>query len=231
MRPGDTSASRLSSSPKSSPSPPRRPRMPEPPTVGTVDRATSAPAPVSVPRAYPADKAVEYAQVIREMIYQENLRINERMSWLIQLHGFLFAALAFAWDKGTFLIVLLCGVGVCSSVAIGNSLRWAVVAGDRLEADWENRRGDYDGPPIIGLGKSYGRRIERIPPFHPSHTLPLILCVAWLLVCLAAATRHVVRLPPALEVAPACTAPGTSRPNAPALLPAPTPPAPRSPSR
>jgi hypothetical protein len=78
--------------------------------------------------AYPPNHLEAYAEITRSLIAQENARLNERTTWLLQLHGLLFAALAFAWGKDSFVILLLSVVGILSSLAIGNGLRWAVKA-------------------------------------------------------------------------------------------------------
>lgn len=182
-------------------------------------------------KPYPPDKQDRYAEITRQMIVAENMRINERMSWMIQLHGFLFAALAFAWDKGALRVLVLSVVGICSSLAVGYSVRLAVKAVDRLESEWDERCGDYDGPRVIGWGKKDAWALERFFPLHAPFTLPAILFGTWLLVFLFALIVGERRAPVGTDTSPARGAPVISRPNTPAPPQAPTPPAPRSPAR
>jgi hypothetical protein len=123
----------------------------------------------------------EYAAITRSLISEENARINERTTWLLQLHGFLFAGLAFAWEaKDPFVIILLSAVGILSSLAIGNSLRWATRAMDSIQDEWNYKQSTYKGPRIIGTSQESGGLIERQLLLHPPYMLTSILTVVWL---------------------------------------------------
>src|SRR5262245_2572475 len=99
---------------------------------------------------YPLEKLEEYAKITRDMISWEALRMNERSSWLLQLQGLLFTALAFAWDKNRPLIYVLVGVGICSSCIIGKALVAAVKACATIEDEWRLRGQGYEGPWVSG---------------------------------------------------------------------------------
>ncbi len=130
---------------------------------------------------YPESRLEQYAEITRNLIAQENLRANERATWLIQLQGLLFTALAFAWKDAHRLVWLLVGLGIFSTLAIGNSLRWTTKAIDSIEDEWSTRGDKYSGPRIIGLGKHDGMRYERWG-LHPQYNLPLIFILGWLVV-------------------------------------------------
>jgi hypothetical protein len=134
--------------------------------------------------AYPPDRLEDYAEITRNLISQENARLNERTTWLLQLHGFLFAALAFAWEKDSFVVLLLSAVGILSSLAIGNSLRWASRAMDDIEEEWNNKGKAYEGPRIIGMSGEKEKFFERKLLLHPPYRLPIILTMSWVAVLL-----------------------------------------------
>jgi len=47
----------------------------------------------------PLNDDMSIDETLRSMVRHENDLINQRMGWLLQLQGFLFAALAFGWDQ------------------------------------------------------------------------------------------------------------------------------------
>jgi hypothetical protein len=69
--------------------------------------------------AYEPDRLVE---VVREQIHHENELVNQRITWLIQSEGLLFAALAFAWEKSAKLSVLLAILGIATALSIGTAI-------------------------------------------------------------------------------------------------------------
>ena len=92
-----------------------------------------------------------HAAIIRSMVVHEDDVTNHRMTWLVTLHGFLFAALGFAWKDGKVLIPLLGFVGVFTSLSIMYHLFLSHLAIGRLVGMWENNKPDpYDGPDVIG---------------------------------------------------------------------------------
>jgi len=128
------------------------------------------------------DHLEKYAEITRNLIIQENARLNERTTWLLQLQGLLFAALAFAWGKESLLIWLLSGVGILSSLAIGKALHSAIKAIDSIEMEWRSKGIEYKGPRIIGLGRYDAWRFERQVLLLPAYNLPIIFVTAWIIV-------------------------------------------------
>jgi cellulose synthase/poly-beta-1,6-N-acetylglucosamine synthase-like glycosyltransferase len=111
--------------------------------------------------------------VIRELIRLENDALNYRLSWFLTLHGFLFAALAFAWDKGAALILVLCIIGILSSLSVGILLRCGIVAMKRLEEELPTDSRER----VIGRGYSESPAIIHF--FLPWHFLPILFVGAW----------------------------------------------------
>ena len=60
----------------------------------------------------------------RDMIENENRRVNERLTIFCQFQGLLVSALAFGWDKQNAfpLLVLTIGLGFVSAIAQGRGL-------------------------------------------------------------------------------------------------------------
>lgn len=111
--------------------------------------------------------------VIRELIRLENDALNYRLSWFLTLQGFLFAALAFGWDKGAALIVVFSIIGILSSLSVGILLRYGILAMKRLE---EKLRTESQEPVI---GRGYSETPAIIHFFLPWHFLPILFVGAW----------------------------------------------------
>src|SRR6266498_5268305 len=102
------------------------------------------------------------AQIIRSMIQHENTLVIERTNWMLTLEGLLFTALAFAWDKSSAVVIVLCIVGLVSSISLAVFLESATRAIAKLQYWWRNHAADqnYTGPPIIGLSADEFTRFE-----------------------------------------------------------------------
>jgi hypothetical protein len=111
-------------------------------------------------------------KVCRELIDQENTMVNHRMNWFLLLQGFIFAAIAFAWEKGVALCIVFALVGVLSSLSVGLLLRCSIIAIKRLE---ELSCGDNE--PVLGRGYAETPRIVRV--LLPWHFLPYVFIAAW----------------------------------------------------
>jgi hypothetical protein len=112
-------------------------------------------------------------QVFRELIRLENETLNYRMSWFLTLHGFLFAAMAFAWDKDVALIVVFAVVGILSSTSVGILLRLGTLAIRQLE----ERARSIGDEQVIGRGH---RETSALMHFLlPWHFLPILFAAAW----------------------------------------------------
>jgi hypothetical protein len=141
------------------------------------------------------------AAIIRSMIAHEDDLTNQRMTWLVTLHGFLFAALGFAWKDGKILIPILSTLGITTSLSILYHLYLAHDAIMKLVESWDNRtRGTYKGPDVIGRrttepripaqttkpGTTRPRKtilwLARLA--FPWYSVPAMLSFAWVLVTL-----------------------------------------------
>jgi len=111
----------------------------------------------------------ENPDTIRALIQHENEMTNHRMNWFLVLQGFMFAGIAFAWDKSTALCVVFSIVGILSSISVGILLRYGIQA----IRDLDRKSRDT----TIGKGN------EEISPFMhfllPWNFLPFTMIVAW----------------------------------------------------
>lgn len=115
-------------------------------------------------------------EVARSLIRYENEMINHRMNWFLILQGFMFAGLAFAWDKNKALCVVFSLVGGLSSVSVGLLLRYGILAIRNLERSAQN-----DGK-VIGRGSDETCSLAHF--LLPWHFLPVLMVLAWLfLIC------------------------------------------------
>ncbi len=112
-------------------------------------------------------------EIIGALIRDENEMINHRMNWFLILQGFLFASIAFAWDKGISLSIVFSCVGILSSLSVGVLLRYGILAIKNLEESCGNHK-----QPIIGRGYKVTPRIIHL--FLPWHFLPYLFAAAWL---------------------------------------------------
>lgn len=124
------------------------------------------------------------AQIIRSMIQHENTLVNERTNWMLTLEGLLFTASALIWDKSSAVVIVLCLVGLISSISLGVFLESATRAIAKLQQWWRNHISDqnYTGPPIIGLRAEEFTRFEMM--LLPHRVMPVLFVVAWLVVAI-----------------------------------------------
>jgi len=135
-------------------------------------------------RELPPDAALEHAKIVREMIRHEDDIINQSFTWLCQIQGFLFAALAFVWKEPTadYLILLLCLVGYLVPITTWYSLRAVSIGIGRLLNWWDiNKPANYSGPPVYAreaglVGWDYKKFLR------PWFFLPLIFGLVWIVV-------------------------------------------------
>ena len=111
-------------------------------------------------------------EVAREMIAQENTHINNRMTWFLLLQGFMFTAIAFAWEKSVSLSVVFCTVGILSSISVGILLRLTILA----MKDLEMQAIEAD-ETVIGRGS--GDTAIWLHLLLPWHLLPVLFVFAW----------------------------------------------------
>lgn len=112
------------------------------------------------------------ADVIRQLIHDENAMINHRMNWFLILQGFMFAGIAFAWDKNSAMCIVFSCVGMLSALSVGVLLRCGILAIKNLEKsveDAEQRvtgRGSRDTSPLMHF-------------LLPWHFLPVLMILSW----------------------------------------------------
>jgi hypothetical protein len=128
----------------------------------------------------------EFEKTIRRMIFHEDELVNSRMSWLLTLEGFLFAALGFAWDKDhtRCLAVLLSIVGIVVALSGGVMLYCSNQAVIKLYGKWRKKKKketDYQGAGVVGF---WGARRPFLSLFQPPKVYPPLLAMAWLVVLL-----------------------------------------------
>lgn len=123
-------------------------------------------------------KENELASILRAMVAQEAEQVNRRLSWFGTLQGFLFAALAFTWDKSRTLTVVISILGLVVSLLVLIGLVAATLALERIRKCWlENKPSDYKEPDIFGF---YPDRARITVYTAPENLLPLAFMIAWL---------------------------------------------------
>lgn len=115
----------------------------------------------------------DHLGVSRELIQHENELVNARMGWFLTIQGFLFAGLAFAWNKGVALSVVFSVVGVLTSFSIGILLRYSTLAIKRIEESISS-----EGDEHI-IGRSYKETPLFVHFLLPWHFLPVVFFLAW----------------------------------------------------
>jgi hypothetical protein len=139
------------------------------------------------------------AETMREIIRHEDELVNNRITWLSQLQGLLFATLGFAWDKqdAHLLIYGCCIVG--SLIALSSLI--ALASGDeainRTIYWWDiHKPDDYHGPDIIGLTinalgdrqsfllRIFFKEFKITKSLYPWYFLPRLFIAAWIVVAI-----------------------------------------------
>lgn len=113
------------------------------------------------------------AEEIRALIAQENEMINHRMNWFLILQGFMFASIAFAWEKGVAISVVFCCVGVLSAISVGTLLHFGILAIRSLES-----AAGEDGQRVLGRGHDTTPRLAHA--LMPWNFLPVLFVLAWI---------------------------------------------------
>lgn len=119
----------------------------------------------------------EDLQAVREMIYHESTVTNHRITWLLQIEGFLFAALAFSWDTAPEITWVVAVVGIIVSLSVMLALAEAADARRELGEQWtEHKPKNYDGPGPVGYQAPLELRRRWV---HPWRLLPVLFAAAW----------------------------------------------------
>ena len=110
--------------------------------------------------------------VIRLLIHDENEMVNHRMHWFLILQGFMFAGLAFAWEKNSALCIVFSIVGMLSAVSVGVLLRYGILAIQKLEKSIQE-----EAQPVLGRGSKETSAFMHF--LLPWHFLPVLMVAAW----------------------------------------------------
>lgn len=109
-------------------------------------------------------------ELIGELIRQENEMTNHRMNWFLILQGFLFAGIAFAWEKSNGLVVVFSCVGVLSSLSVGVLLYLGIDAIRKLHEGAGDRK---------VIGKRHDEISFVLHMLLPWNFLPVLFMLAW----------------------------------------------------
>ena len=116
---------------------------------------------------------------MRELVRHENELINQRIGWLVQTEGLLFAALAFSWERASRLSYILAAVGIATAVSIGSVTYLYGPAVRNVNKFWEARVPEHRrrNRLVIGLSTPSGRLLKLL---HPWRALPVIFVAVWI---------------------------------------------------
>ena len=124
------------------------------------------------------EQAESFITTIREMIQHENILMNQRLTWMWTLHGFLFGITAFLWNSALFPLLIIAVVGLLSCITTFYTCNRALNAIKRLLKKAKEYKKDlpkeFDFPPIIG---SAGKAKEWL---LPAVAMPATLGFAWI---------------------------------------------------
>jgi hypothetical protein len=124
------------------------------------------------------ERLEKHAEIIRKLVEHENTLQNFRLSWFLTSQSLLFAALGFAWDKGTtFVVCTLCAVGFTTATSAFVALRLSDKAFKNLKTWWEEKLVGYRGPPRVGYGD--GSTFAWYFAM-PSSILPTVFALSWI---------------------------------------------------
>ncbi len=129
------------------------------------------------------EQIAELVPVIRKLIMHENELVNQRIGWLLQSQGLLFAALSIAWaDVPKSLILVLAVLGITVALSLWTTLRMYNPA-VKGRVNWLEERlpegRSLDDLLIIGR-RAEVRGLRKL--FRPWHALPLIFTLGWIAV-------------------------------------------------
>jgi hypothetical protein len=124
------------------------------------------------------ERLEKHAEIIRKLVEHENTLQNFRLSWFLTSQSLLFAALGFAWDKGTtFVVCTLCMVGFTTAASALVALHLSDKAFHNIKDWWEKNLHAYRGPPRVGFGD--GTKYLWYLAM-PSRILPRVFALSWI---------------------------------------------------
>jgi hypothetical protein len=115
------------------------------------------------------------------MIMHENELINHRLTWLCQIQGFLFAALAVTWNfpDSKYVRSIFCLVGILVAISSHHALEYAnkAIYGLHEEAKKSGLSDDCD--LVIGFKGDKSKLQDKCLPWN---CLPTIFVLVWVLI-------------------------------------------------
>ena len=117
--------------------------------------------------------------------HEDELR-NQRLGWLFTLNGFLFAALAFAWNDSSSvpLVVVLSALGILVALSAAAAEHVTSLAIGNLRELWAQQRIEDRAAPLTALGSDFfetrGGLTRHIPKLYPWRVIPWLLIGAWI---------------------------------------------------
>jgi hypothetical protein len=129
------------------------------------------------------ETSTDVAEILRTMVRYEGEQANRRVSWLATFQGLLLAALSFAWDKSTFLTLVLALVGMAVAVLVFCGMLAGTFAISRLRAQWHALVPSSDKyPDLMGF---YPDAAPWSVYLSPENLFPIVFIAAWIGVLLA----------------------------------------------
>jgi hypothetical protein len=124
-----------------------------------------------------SDDIDKMAAVLREMARHEDQQKHNRITWLCQLQGFLFASLGFAWGKSDQLTVVLAALGIATALLVFQGTLAASIAHQRIRTWWNREKpADYSGPDVVGF---YPDRFPLAAHISADSLMPLVFVAGW----------------------------------------------------
>jgi hypothetical protein len=122
----------------------------------------------------------ELERDIRSMIEHDNQLLNHRITWFLQINGFLFTAIAiFGSQPGRNVFGTIIGVtGICTCVSVGVALAVGRKAVHDLNSTWQNHLLDKEDEHFRDIGV-FGALAGWKGIFGPWHILPYIFGFSW----------------------------------------------------
>ncbi|MGD1915119.1 MAG: hypothetical protein ACFCBV_02880 [Phycisphaerales bacterium] len=111
------------------------------------------------------------------MIQHENQLMDHRVTWLLAVESFLFAGLAFAWEKDESLAVVICFGGSIFALLMLPVLVAAHSSIESMTKWWHDNRdkSQQQEPDVIGFRQNVWI-LKNVPAWY---TLPVAIMIAW----------------------------------------------------
>ncbi len=130
-----------------------------------------------------ATKTEEAAATVLKMLQYEAEQFDRRINWLGRFQGFLLAALAFAWDKETSIVLILASTGALAALLILFGLIAGTLAVWRIRKHWfDHNSRAYNGPEYPLLQPFLPKVLPRYFYLPAETLLPLVFIAVWFLV-------------------------------------------------